>query len=78
MKKIKLLVKNLGYCSKNHANSQDGTRMNPNFTPKCFYWYVVFQKYKPCLHTTDFDTFDQFEQGEQQLKQNMAICKTDK
>ena len=43
MKKIKLLVKNLSYCSKNHANSQDGTRMNPNFTPKCFYWYVVFK-----------------------------------
>ena len=43
MKKIKLLVKNRSYCSKNHANFQDGTRMNPNFTPKCFYWYVVFK-----------------------------------
>ena len=22
-----------------------------------------FQKYKPCLHNSDFDTFDHFEQG---------------
>ena len=34
-----------------------------------------FQKYKPCLHNLDFDTFDQFEQCDKgyQSKASLAL-----